>query len=347
MSQRIAVIGAGSWGTALARLLAQKHSHVSLWVRQAELAETIRATRKNSAYLPDAVLPEQLLITHDLHEAAAGADVLVLVVPSHAMRSIAEQLAGHVFKQAILLSCAKGFENGTNLRMSEVLASVFPDNPIAVLSGPNHAEEVALDYPTATVIASQDEATSRQLQQLFATPFFRPYTNHDVVGVELAGALKNIIALGTGIVDGLGYGDNTTAALMTRGLAEIARLGMMMGAEAQTFAGLAGVGDLIATCTSRHSRNRRAGQALAKGQTREQIEQETNMVVEGFRATRAAWDLAQKLQVRMPITEQLYGVLFENQSPWQATSALMTRENTAECEETLFAQANWMEKKRL
>ena len=325
MNRQIAVIGAGSWGTALARLLAQKHTDVSLWVRQPQSAEKMRLTRQNEAYLPGITLPDNLHITSDLTQLYTSG-VLVMAVPSHAMRKMACELSGKIASDAILLSCAKGFENETNLRMSEVLASVFPANPVAALSGPNHAEEVALDFPTATVIASVREDAAGQLQNLFSTRFFRPYTNHDVIGVELAGALKNIIALGAGIVDGLGYGDNTTAALMTRGLA--------------------GVGDLIATCTSRHSRNRRAGQALAQGKTREQIEQETNMVVEGFRATLSAWNLAKKYQVRMPITEQLYGVLFENRSPRQATIELMTRENIAEREESLLDEANWMQKKR-
>ena len=346
MSTRISVIGAGSWGTALARMLAYKHTHVNLWVRKPQSAGKIRTQRQNEDYLPGIRLPENISVTSDLHQAAA-ADVLVLVVPSHAMRAIAQELSGLITQDVILLSCAKGFENQTNLRMSEVLTSVFPTNPIAALSGPNHAEEVAKDFPTATVIASRRDDTARQLQEAFATQFFRPYTNHDITGVELAGALKNIIALGAGIVDGLGYGDNTTAALMTRGLAEIARLGMALGAESQTFAGLAGVGDLIATCTSQHSRNRRAGQALAQGKTRVQIEQETNMVVEGFRATRAAWQLAQKEHVSMPITEQLYSVLFEDYSPRQAAIDLMMRENTSEREEALFDKANWMQKKRL
>lgn len=345
MNRQIAVIGAGSWGTALARLLAQKHTDVSLWVRQPQSAEKMRLMRQNETYLPGITLPDNLRITSDLTQLYTSS-VLVMAVPSHAMRKMACELSGKIASDAILLSCAKGFENETNLRMSEVLASVFPANPVAALSGPNHAEEVALDFPTATVIASVREDAAGQLQNLFSTRFFRPYTNHDVIGVELAGALKNIIALGAGIVDGLGYGDNTTAALMTRGLAEIARLGIALGAESQTFAGLAGVGDLIATCTSRHSRNRRAGQALAQGKTREQIEQETNMVVEGFRATLSAWNLAKKYQVRMPITEQLYGVLFENRSPRQATIELMTRENIAEREESLLDEANWMQKKR-
>ncbi|MBP2634250.1 MAG: hypothetical protein H6Q72_157 [Firmicutes bacterium] len=342
-NMHIAVIGAGSWGTALASVLGQKHPDVRLWVRSPELAAQIQVTRENANYLPDCKLPNAVTISHKLEAVATDAALLVLVIPSHAVRQTAAQLASYVKADTILVTAAKGLELTSVMRNSEVIAEELPANAdrIAVLSGPNHAEEVALHYPTATVIAAKSRKIAEFIQDTFMLPYFRVYTNPDIVGVELAGALKNVIALGAGIAEGLGFGDNTKSALMTRGLAEITRLGMAMGANPLTFAGLTGLGDLIATCTSVHSRNRRAGLMLAAGKTAEQIQAETSMVVEGIRATKAAYQLADKYKVDMPITQQLYQVLYQNKSPKDAVLELMIRSRTHEVEEVALANLNW------
>lgn len=339
----IAVIGAGSWGTALASVLGQKHASIKLWVRSPELAEHIQTKRENTRYLPGCKLPEAVTVSHKLAEVASGASLLVLVTPSHAVRQIATQLAPYVSDNTILVTAAKGLELASIKRNSEVIAEELPAiaEHIAVLSGPNHAEEVALSYPTATVVASKSRQVAEYVQDTFMLPHFRVYTNPDVIGVELAGALKNVIALGAGLSEGLGFGDNTKSALMTRGLAEITRLGMAMGANPLTFAGLTGIGDLIATCTSVHSRNRRAGLMLAAGKTADQIQSETSMVVEGIRATKAAYQLATQYQVAMPITEQLYQVLYQHKSPKAAVLELMIRSRTHEVEEVALTNLNW------
>lgn len=339
----IAVIGAGSWGTALAGVLGQKHQSVVLWARSHKLAEDIQIIRENQNYLPGCKLPATVSVTNNLAAAAGDAQLIVLVTPSHAIRQIAAALAPYVSADTIIVSAAKGLELSTVKRMSEIIAEELPivaDN-IAVLSGPNHAEEVAGNHPTATVAAAKARKVAEYVQDTFMLPFFRVYTNPDIVGVELAGALKNIIALGAGIAEGLGFGDNAKSALMTRGLAEITRLGMAMGANPLTFAGLAGIGDLIATCTSVHSRNRRAGLMLAAGKTIDEIQTDTSMVVEGIRATKAAFQLAAKYEVEMPITQQMYEVLYQNQSPKNAVLELMTRGRTHEVEEVVLNNLNW------
>jgi glycerol-3-phosphate dehydrogenase (NAD(P)+) len=332
---KISVIGAGSWGTALASQLALKHSDVFLWARSSELTETMQQTRQNSAYLPDVFLPEQLICTSDIEQAVSGAELILLTTPSHAIRETAQKICPYVKSDAILVTAAKGLETGTYKRMSQVIAEEIPQaaDQVAALSGPNHAEEVGRQQPTASVVAATALHVAEAVQDAFMLPFFRVYTNPDIVGVELGGALKNIIALGAGAAEGLGFGDNTKAALMTRGLAEIARLGLALGANPLTFAGLAGVGDLMVTCTSRHSRNRRAGILLAEGKTAEQIQQQTNMVVEGIRATGAAYELSRTYNIEMPITEQIYQVLYEGKSPKTAVLELMTRGKTHEVEE--------------
>lgn len=334
---KIAVIGAGSWGTALAALLGERHRNVALWARSAELAAELTATRRNSRYLPDAVLPDPVVCTADLTAAAAGAGMVVIVTPSHAVRATAAALAPHIGADTVVVTAAKGLEVGTLKRMSEVVAEEIPGAAarVVALSGPNHSEEVALRQPAATVAASASRQAAEAVQDAFMATYFRVYTNPDIVGVELGGALKNIIALGAGIGDGLGFGDNAKAALMTRGLAEITRLGMAMGARALTFAGLAGIGDLIVTCTSRHSRNRRAGLALAAGKTVGEIEGESGMVVEGIRSTKAAYELSRRLDIAMPITEEIYGVLYADASPKEAVSRLMGRGKTHEVEEVV------------
>ncbi len=339
----IAVIGAGSWGTALATVLGQKHEAVRLWVRSPELAARIQTTRENATYLPDCKLPDAVTISHKIEDVATGASLIVLVTPSHAVRQTAAKLAPYIKSDTILVTATKGLELTSVMRNSEVIAEELPaiSKQIAVLSGPNHAEEVALHYPTATVVAAKSRKIAEYIQDTFMLPYFRVYTNPDIIGVELAGALKNVIALGAGIAEGLGFGDNTKSALMTRGLAEITRLGMAMGANPLTFAGLTGIGDLIATCTSVHSRNRRAGLMLAAGKTADEIQGETSMVVEGIRATKAAYQLAANYEVDMPITDQLYQVLYQNKSPKDAVLELMIRSRTHEVEEVALTNLNW------
>lgn len=339
----IAVIGAGSWGTALATVLGQKHEDVRLWVRSPELSRQIEIARENPSYLPGCKLPDSVTITNKLEHAAKDASLIVLVTPSHAIRQTAMRLAPYIKADSILVTAAKGLEVASVKRNSEVIAEALPiiSEQIAVLSGPNHAEEVALHYPTATVIATKSRKVAEYIQDTFMLPDFRVYTNPDIIGVELAGALKNVIALGAGISEGLGFGDNTKSALMTRGLAEITRLGIAMGANPLTFAGLTGIGDLIATCTSVHSRNRRAGLMLAAGKTAEEIQAETSMVVEGIRATKAAYQLAAKYEIDMPITAQLYQVLYQQKSPKDAVLELMIRSKTHEVEEVALTNLNW------
>ncbi|MDR7865368.1 MAG: NAD(P)H-dependent glycerol-3-phosphate dehydrogenase [Sporomusaceae bacterium] len=332
---KIAVIGAGGWGTALAAVLGENNHQVALWARSQEAAAELAATRRNPRYLPDAVLPAGVACTADLAAAAAGAAIVILATPSHAVRGAAAALAPQLAAGAIVVSAAKGLEVGTLKRMTEVIAEEIPAaaTRLVALSGPNHAEEVALRHPTATVAASLSRPAAEAVQEALMAPYFRVYTNPDIIGVELGGALKNIIALGAGIGDGLGFGDNAKAALMTRGLAEITRLGVAMGARPLTFAGLAGIGDLIVTCTSRHSRNRRAGLALSAGKTVGEIEGESGMVVEGIRSALAAHQLAGHLGVDMPITAEIHRVLYEGADPRQAVARLMGRGKTHELEE--------------
>ncbi len=332
---KIAVIGAGGWGTALAAVLGEKGYTVVLWARSPQTAAQLAADRRNPRYLPDAVLPETVTCTADLSAAARGAAIVIIATPSHAVRTTAAALANELAAGAVVVSAAKGLEVASLKRMSEIIAEEIPAAAanIVALSGPNHAEEVALRHPTATVAASSSRAAAETVQDALMAPYFRVYTNPDIIGVELGGALKNIVALGAGIGDGLGFGDNAKAALMTRGLAEITRLGVAMGAQPLTFAGLSGIGDLIVTCTSRHSRNRRAGLALAAGKTVGEIEGETGMVVEGIRSTLAAHQLAGRLGVEMPITAEIHGVLYQGADPREAVGRLMGRGRTNELEE--------------
>ncbi len=339
---KIAVIGAGGWGTALAAVLGENDHQVALWARSAAFAAELAATRRNRRYLPDAVLPAGALCTADLAAAAEGAAIVIIATPSHAVRATAAALAPQLADGAVVVSAAKGLEVGTLKRMTEVIAEEIPAAAarLVALSGPNHAEEVALRHPTATVAASFSRPAAETVQEALMAPYFRVYTNPDNIGVELGGALKNIIALGAGIGDGLGFGDNAKAALMTRGLAEITRLGVAMGARPLTFAGLSGIGDLIVTCTSRHSRNRRAGLALAAGKTVGEIEGETGMVVEGIRSTLAAYELATRLGVEMPITAEIHRVLYQGADPREAVGRLMGRGRTHEVEEVAEIE-NW------
>ena len=333
----IAVVGAGGWGTALASILAEKHA-VALYVRNPELAADLRRERQNVRYLPGVSLPDNLRVVDRLEPALEQAKIVVVATPSHGVRAAARALAGLLPPDCVVVSAAKGLEVGSCLRMTEVLAQEIPAlaGRIAALSGPNHAEEVGRKIPSATVAGCADRGLVEFIQDAFMTPYFRVYANHDVAGVELGGALKNVIALAAGIGEGLGFGDNSKATLMTRGLAEIARLGVACGADVATFSGLSGVGDLIATCTSRHSRNRRAGLEIAKGRSIAEIQTESGMVIEGVRATAAAWQLARVAGVEMPITEALHRVLYEEASPRLAVTELMTRSQKHETEEVAF-----------
>lgn len=340
---KIAIIGAGSWGTAMAAMLGEKHSNVWLWIRSKILSETIHQTRINEGYLPGITIPSNVTCSSDLEKVTSGAAVIIIATPSHAMRETAERLSAIVSPETIIVSAAKGFESNSLLRMSQVIKECIPaiDEKIAVISGPNHAEEIGLKYPSATVVASKSRIVAEFIQDIFMMPYFRVYTNPDIIGVELGGALKNIIALGAGIVEGLGFGDNTKAALMTRGITEITRLGVAMGAQPFTFSGLSGIGDLIVTCTSKHSRNRRAGILLAQGKTVQEIQSKTKMVVEGINATWATFQLATKHEIEMPIVEQMFSVLYKDKPPKDALIDLMLRGRTDEVEEIVVDKLTW------
>ncbi|PKM86194.1 MAG: NAD(P)H-dependent glycerol-3-phosphate dehydrogenase [Firmicutes bacterium HGW-Firmicutes-12] len=333
--KNVAVLGTGSWGTALAMLLAKKGIKVNLWGRDQEKLHTINRSRENIYYLPGIVLPHDIEIVEDLETAVQGVKYIVLSVPSHIVRDICHKLKPFLKKDMILINTGKGIETSSLKRLSEVINEEVSETGAhtAVLSGPSHAEEVARDIPTAVVVGAQSRKIAEEIQDLFMSPKFRVYTNPDLIGIELGAALKNAIALGTGIAEGLGYGDNTKAALITRGAAEIASLGSAAGANPLTFAGLAGIGDLIVTCTSMHSRNRRAGILLGKGIPLEQAVSEIGMVVEGVRVTQAAYALSEKYGVSMPICTETYKVLFEHKNPREAVIDLMMRPKKHEVED--------------
>ncbi|MFZ5648834.1 MAG: NAD(P)H-dependent glycerol-3-phosphate dehydrogenase [Bacillota bacterium] len=332
--EKITVLGAGSWGTALAVHLARKGYNPVLWSHRNEQVEEMIAARENRSYLPDITLPQSVEITGDIESAVLKSTVLISAVPSHAFKEIMTKVVPLTNAGSLMINAAKGIDENTLQRMSEIYAEIEGSRKAeyVILSGPSHAEEVSMAMPTAVVVASKDKNSAVRAQDVLMSGDFRVYTNNDVTGVELGGALKNIIALGTGISDGLGFGDNTKAALMTRGLAEITRLGVSLDANPLTFAGLAGLGDLIVTCTSVHSRNRRAGIEIGKGKTPEGALASVRMVVEGFRTTRAAYRLSAKKGVDMPITRQIYGVLYEGANPVEAVEALMGRGKRNEME---------------
>ena len=329
MTTKISVVGAGSWGTALAKLLAHKGFAVTLWAYEADLVQRMQATRCNDLYLPGITLPPNLEITADLVAAVQDRDVVVLVPPSQVMRQVALQAAPHIKAGTLIVSASKGIENDTLLPMSDLLLEALPPAlhaRLTFLSGPSFAREVASGMPTAVVAAAHQPEAACAAQQIFSNEVFRVYTTDDVIGVELGGAVKNVIALAAGVVDGLGFGYNTRAALITRGLAEITRLGLAMGARSETFAGLAGMGDLVLTCTGDLSRNRSVGIELGKGRKIAAILDGMNAVAEGVRTTLSTWQLAKRLQVPMPITEQVYQILYEDKDPGRAVNELMLRE---------------------
>jgi glycerol-3-phosphate dehydrogenase (NAD(P)+) len=328
--KKTAILGAGNWGTALAVLWAKNSRDILLWARNPALADQLKKHRENREYLPGIELPASLNVTSDL-QSCADADLLVLVVPSIASHATADCLrAIGVNHQAALLSCTKGIEHGTGNRISQILQNIFPENPVAVLSGPNLAVEVVGDMPTATVLACAKIECAAQLQGHLGSARFRIYTTNDVTGVELGGALKNIFAIAAGVCDGFGLGDNTKAALLTRSLAEMVRLGTAMGGQVSTFYGLSGAGDLIATCYSRHSRNRHVGEQLGRGESLQQITSSMQMVAEGIPTTRSAYECARKLQIETPIIDQIYAILYEDKPVTQAMEELLGRDQKAE-----------------
>lgn len=327
---KTAIIGAGSWGTALASLWGRDRRQISLWGNNGARVERMRKTRENPDYLRGLKLPDSVTVTHELRDCA-HADLIVFVTPSTILRAIAMRLQGVVMKgQAVLLSCTKGIEHGTGMRMSEILSEIFPEHKIAVLSGPNLAAEVARNVPTATVIACQDPECATHLQGFLGSSRFRIYTSDDLTSVELGGALKNVFAIAAGASDGLGLGDNTKAALVTRSLAELVRLGSAMGGNLRSFYGLSGVGDLIATCFSRHSRNRHVGECLGRGQTLQQITSAMEMVAEGVPTAKSAYECARRLGIDTPIIDQVYGLLYKGKPPVQAMHDLLERDQKSE-----------------
>ncbi len=328
---RISVIGSGGWGTAIAILLAKQKHEVILWSYLKEESEALRSCRENKPFLPGVLLPENIQFTSEF-SACTNVDLIVTATPSHAIRNTARNLSRFVQKGQVILNISKGMEEGTYLTLSKVLEEELSQCEIAVMSGPSHAEEVSRGIPTTNVVAAKNQKTAEWIQDLFMSPNFRVYTNPDILGVELGGSLKNVIALCAGIIDGMGLGDNTKAALMTRGIVEMARLGTAMGANEETFHGLSGVGDLIVTCTSMHSRNRRAGILIGQGKTAEEAQQEVKMVVEGIRTCKAAKELSDKMGVEMPIVNEAYRVLFCGGSPCDAVQNLMGRGKKHESE---------------
>ncbi|WP_054251702.1 NAD(P)H-dependent glycerol-3-phosphate dehydrogenase [Neofamilia massiliensis] len=322
---RVGVIGGGSWGTALARELANKNIDTKIYIRNKDQYETMKEYHINKRYLADVILPESLKLTNDLDECILDKDFLILAVPTSSVRSLMENLSGKISKDVILVNVAKGIEVKTLKRISEIVSEFFPENKFVALSGPTHAEEVAIDFPSTIVAASENLEAAEKTQNLFMSDTLRVYTNDDLLGVELAGALKNIIALANGILVGLGYGDNSRAALMTRGLAEITRLGKAMGAQEATFLGLTGVGDLIVTCTSEHSRNRTCGKYIGQGMKVEEAIEKVGMVVEGIKTTASTVELAKKYKVDMPIATALYEVIYEGADVKDIVTRLMSR----------------------
>lgn len=326
----IGVIGAGSWGTALSLLMHNNGHQVTIWsIIEAEV-EMLKTKRQHESKLPGVILPEAIEITSNLEEAMENRDILILAVPSPYTRSTAHMMKDFLKEGQKIVNVAKGIEEGTLMTLSEIIEEELPAAEVAVLSGPSHAEEVGKGLPTTCVAGAHTRETAEYLQNLFMSPVFRVYTSPDILGIELGGALKNVIALAAGIADGLGYGDNTKAALITRGITEIARLGVKMGAKMETFCGLTGIGDLIVTCASVHSRNRKAGYLMGKGYTMKEAMDEVKMVVEGVYSAKAAMGLSEKYQVELPIISQVNKVLFEEKSAADAVGELMLRDKKLE-----------------
>ncbi len=328
MFEKVSILGAGSWGMAVCQILTDNGASVTLWEFDRKTYESLAENRRQEDKLPGFKLPDRVQVTNSLDDALDNPSLIVLAVPAQFLRSTLVKAVGQISENAVIVNLAKGIENKTLKRMSEVVADVFglKKVSIATLSGPSHAEEVVRRMPTTVVIAGQNDRINEQLQELFSNSYFRAYKTTDIVGVELGGSLKNIIAIAAGIASGLGLGDNTLGALVTRGLAEITRLGIVLGAKSETFAGLSGVGDLITTCASKHSRNRYVGERIGKGEKLEEILSSMTMIAEGVETTRAGYDLSRLHEVEMPITREVYKVLFENKAPGEAVWELMGRD---------------------
>ncbi len=327
---KISILGAGTWGTALAILLAENHHDVTIWSKLEKEVEELAAHRSEIKNLPGAVLQDSVRITNDLDKALEKTELIVTAVASIYVRDVAKTITDKVPAGTIIVNVAKGIEEATLMTLTEVIESEIPQAEVAVLSGPSHAEEVCRKLPTTIVAGAKKKCVAETIQDVFMTEFFRVYTSSDVIGIELGGALKNVIALAAGIVDGLGYGDNTKAALMTRGMTEISRLGVRMGGKYETFAGLSGIGDLLVTCTSKHSRNRNAGYLIGQGKTSQEAMKEVGQVVEGVLSARAAWLLGKKYEIELPIVEQVNEVLFHQRPAKDAVYQLLMRERTEE-----------------
>lgn len=322
MMSKVAVLGGGSWGTTVATLASQ-NAPTTLWVRDPALAESVGRDHENPVYLPGIRLPEDLEATSEMHQAMAEADLVVMGVPSHGFRSVLEEAAAHLRPSVPILSLAKGLEESSLLRMTQIIQAQLPGHPFGVLTGPNLAGEIMAGQAAASVVAMSDPALAPEIQSVFASGLYRIYINTDVIGCEIGGALKNVIAIAAGMGDGVGVGDNTKAAVITRGLAELTRLGIAMGAEAQTLAGLAGMGDLVATCTSPRSRNRHVGEQLGKGRTTREIVDEMRMVAEGVKTSRVVMELAQRYDVEMPIAREVHAAVHGGRTALQAYRGLV------------------------
>lgn len=327
--KNITVIGAGSWGLALGLLLNEKGNCVTFWCYEEKEKNEILQHRENKRCLPGIKIPLEINFTTSMEEALKEAELVVMAVPSKAVRMTAENMKNYLNEYTTVVNVAKGVEEETLLTLSQVMGEVIP-NPVVVLSGPSHAEEVARHIPTTVTVSSKDMKYAYEVQDLFMNKYFRVYTNEDLIGIEIGGALKNVIALAAGVVEGMGFGDNTKAALMTRGIAEMTRLGIAMGGKPSTFSGLTGIGDLIVTCTSGHSRNRRAGELIGQGYTIDEAIQKVNMVVEGVPTTKAGYALMQKYKVEMPILDAIYKVIFENEPVKETIYNLMLRDKKDE-----------------
>jgi glycerol-3-phosphate dehydrogenase (NAD(P)+) len=333
---KIGVVGAGSWGTALTNLLALKGFKIDLWVFEEEVKDQIEIYRENKVFLPGVSLSDNIYPSNDIEAVVRGKDLVLMVVPSHVMRETASKIREHISKETIIVSASKGIENKTHLTMSGVLREIFheiSEDSFAVLSGPSFAGEVVRNVPTVIAVASKNQNVAGYVQHVFATPYFRVYTNNDMIGVELGGSVKNVIAIASGIIDGLGLGLNTRAALITRGLTEMRRLGLKLGANPRTFAGIAGVGDLVLTCTGDVSRNHTVGKKIGEGLKLNEILSEMRMVAEGIKTAKSVYNLSRKLGVDMPISHEVYHVLYDDITPKEAVRRLMTRDLKHELDE--------------
>jgi len=330
LKRKITLLGGGSWGTALSKLLSENGHEVTVWLRDEEQCRTLSTERVNKKYLPKVQIPENIVFTSNIDEAVKNAEILLIVTPTQMIRSILKQISDEYKRDKIIINASKGIEIGTMCLVSDIVNEETRNCSFAVLSGPSHAEEVGLSLPTAITVACDDKDVAEKIQDAFMSTYFRVYTNEDVIGAEIGGALKNIIALGAGISDGVGYGDNAKAALMNRGIVEIARLGIAMGADIHTFYGLSGIGDLIVTCTSKHSRNWNAGYLIGQGMSKNEAISKIGMVVEGIPTTYAAYELSKKLKVEMPIVTAMYDILENNSDVKETVNKLMLRDKKEE-----------------